>query len=189
MGLYGSHESIFVRCIHVVQFLYWLRCWGIIMNWAGLGKKVADFAPLLGGVIGGPGGLAAGKLLAAKFGTAEEPAAIAAAIDADPAGALKLKETESNNRVQLEQMYLADRQNARLSNKDSKMPAVLSVGLTLLVVLIVYLLFFQPVPAGAKEVLFMLLGVVVKEWGGAMQYWFGTTRSSSEKTRLLTTRQ
>lgn len=155
------------------------------MNWSDLGKKVAEFAPLLGGVLGGPSGAVVGKMLASTFGTEEKPDAIAAAIDADPNAALKLKETESNNRVRLEQMYLHDRQDARARHKDSIMPAVLSICLTLIVVLIVYLLFFQAIPSGAREVLFMLLGVVVKEWGGAMQYWFGTTRSSSDKNKLF----
>ena len=50
---------------------------------------------------------------------------------------------------------------------------------------IVFLLFYVDVPEGAREVLFMLLGVVVKEWGGSMQYWFGTTRSSAEKNSMI----
>lgn len=155
------------------------------MNWQDLGKQVADYAPLLGGAIAGPSGAVIGKLLASKFGTLENPVEISEAINADPEAHMKLKEVESNNRVELERMYLRDRQDARASHKDSYMPDVLSIGLTLLIVLIIHLLFFQPIPTGAKEVLFMLLGVAVKEWGGAMQYWFGTTRSSSEKTKLL----
>tara|TARA_R110002012_G_scaffold49804_2_gene128767 strand:- start:29821 stop:30081 length:261 start_codon:yes stop_codon:yes gene_type:complete len=69
--------------------------------------------------------------------------------------------------------------------EKSKMPAYLSVGLTLIIMLIVFMLFWVDVPTGSREVLFMLLGVVVKEWGSAMQYWFGTTRSSADKTRLM----
>ena len=65
------------------------------------------------------------------------------------------------------------------------MPACLSIGLTVLIALLVFLLFYVNVPEGSREVLFMLLGVVVKEWGSAMQFWFGTTRSSADKTRLM----
>lgn len=61
----------------------------------------------------------------------------------------------------------------------------LSMRLTLLIAILVFLLFYVDVPVGSREVLFMLLGVVVKEWGSAMQFWFGTTRSSSDKTRLM----
>lgn len=159
------------------------------MNWSDLGKKVANFAPLLGGALGGPGGAAVGKILASTFGTDEKPDSIAAAIDADPNAVLKLKETESNNQVELQRMFLRDRQDARASHKDSFMPELLSVSITLMIALIVYLLFFVKVPDGAKEVLFMLLGVVVKEWAGSMHYWFGTTRSSSDKNKLLSYKQ
>ena len=55
----------------------------------------------------------------------------------------------------------------------------------MIVFVIVGLLFYTEPPEGAREVLFMLLGVVVKEWGGAMQYWYGTTRGSSDKNRLI----
>lgn len=155
------------------------------MKWDEVGKKVADFAPLLGTVLGGPSGAAVGALIAKQFGTENKPDAIAKAIEADPNAALKLREVESNNETLLHQIYTRDRQHARDSFKDSMMPAILSVALTLMIGLIVYLLFYVEVAPGAKDVLFVLLGYVAKEWGGAMQYWFGTTRSSSEKTKLL----
>lgn len=158
------------------------------MNWQELSKQVADYAPLLGGVLGGPSGAAVGTMLASKFGTKETPNDIAAAIQADPNAALKLKEVELNNETKLQELYLKDKQNARLSHKESIMPAALSVALTVFVCLVVYLLFFAPVPDASKDVLFMLLGVVVKEWSNAMQYWYGTTRSSSDKTKLIAAR-
>jgi hypothetical protein len=158
------------------------------MNWQELGKQVAEYAPLLGGVLGGPSGAAVGTMLASKFGTKETPNDIAAAIQADPNAALKLKEVELNNETKLQELYLKDKQNARLSHKESIMPAALSVALTVFVCLVVYLLFFAPVPDASKDVLFMLLGVVVKEWSNAMQYWYGTTRSSSDKTKLIAAR-
>ncbi len=67
----------------------------------------------------------------------------------------------------------------------SNMPAVMSVLLTLFIVGIVCALFLAEPPDGSREVLFMLLGVVVKEWSNSMHYWYGTTRSSAEKTKLL----
>jgi hypothetical protein len=35
----------------------------------------------------------------------------------------------------------------------------------------------------------MMLGIVIKEWGGSMQYWFGTTRSSAEKNNIISNRE
>lgn len=104
----------------------------------------------------------------------------------------KLLELESQKEIRLAELAqdefkteADDKKNARSEHKLSLMPALLSMLLTCFIAGIVWLLFYVTMPEGSKEVLFMLLGIVVKEWGGAMQYWFGTTRGSEEKTRLL----
>lgn len=104
----------------------------------------------------------------------------------------KLLELESQKEIRLAELAqdefkteADDKKNARSEHKLSLMPALLSLLLTCFIAGIVWLLFYVTMPEGSKEVLFMLLGIVVKEWGGAMQYWFGTTRGSEEKTRLL----
>jgi len=104
----------------------------------------------------------------------------------------KLAELEHEKEIKLAELTQAqfqveadDKKNARAEHKASYMPAMLSLLLTAFIAGIVWLLFYVEMPEGSKEVLFMLLGIVVKEWGGSMQYYFGTTRSSQEKTRLL----
>ena len=104
----------------------------------------------------------------------------------------RLNELEHDKEIKLAELTQAqlqteadDKKNARSEHKLSLMPAMLSLLLTCFIAGIVFLLFYVEMPEGSKEVLFMLLGIVVKEWGGAMQYWFGTTRGSEEKTRLL----
>lgn len=105
---------------------------------------------------------------------------------------LRLTEAENNKEIKLAELAqdefkteADDKKNARLEHKLSNMPALLSLLLTAFIAGIVFLLFYVEMPEGSKEVLFMLLGIVVKEWGGSMQYYFGTTRGSEEKTRLL----
>jgi len=71
------------------------------MDWSDLGKQVANAAPILGTILGGPGGTAIGSLIASAFGTGNDPAAISAAITANPDAAIKLKQIESDNQVQL----------------------------------------------------------------------------------------
>lgn len=161
------------------------------MNWSDLGKKVADYAPLLGSALG-PVGAGVGALISSEFGTENTPDAIGAFLTGNPEAQVKLKEIELTHKGKLQQIKLetlqaelSDKSNARQAHGQSKMPACLSVGLTVLIALLVFLLFYVDVPSGSREVLFMLLGVVVKEWGSAMQFWFGTTRSSSDKTRLM----
>ena len=164
----------------------------VSMTWSELGKKVADFAPLLGSVLG-PAGAGVGALISSEFGTDNTPDAINSFLVGNPESQVKLKEIELTHKTRLQQIKLetlqaelGDKANARQAHHQSKMPAYLSVGLTLIIMLIVFMLFWVDVPTGSREVLFMLLGVVVKEWGSAMQYWFGTTRSSADKTRLIT---
>ena len=77
------------------------------MDLSDLGAFVADAAPLLGKLLPIPGAGIAGELIAAKFGTKNEPAAIAEAIKADPNAAMKLAEIESNNRTALEGQVIA----------------------------------------------------------------------------------
>lgn len=161
------------------------------MNWSELGKKVADYAPLLGGALG-PVGAGVGALIASEFGTENTPDAINSFMTDNPEVQVKLREIELTHKTKLQQIKLetlqaelGDKANARQAHHQSKMPACLSIGLTVLIALLVFLLFYVNVPEGSREVLFMLLGVVVKEWGSAMQFWFGTTRSSADKTRLM----
>lgn len=105
---------------------------------------------------------------------------------------MRLTEAEHEKEIKLAELTQAqlqteadDKKNARAEHKLSNMPALLSLLLTAFIAGIVFLLFYVEMPEGSKEVLFMLLGIVVKEWGGSMQYYFGTTRGSEEKTRLL----
>ncbi|ABV74308.1 hypothetical protein BA3_0023 [Thalassomonas phage BA3] len=158
------------------------------MEWSDLGKKVAEFAPLLGSVVGGPAGGAIGSVIASAFGVEDKPEAIIQAVKSDPEAAIKLRKIEMDNKAELERIkmeeakaVIADKQNARANHKHSNMPAILSGVLSLVIVGIIYLLFYTPVPEESKDVLFVILGAVMKEWGGAMQYWFGTTRNSANK--------
>jgi len=77
------------------------------MDLSDLGELIADAAPLLGKLLPIPGAGIAGELIAAKFGTKNDPDAIAAAIKADPNAAMKLAEIESNNQVAIEGQLIA----------------------------------------------------------------------------------
>jgi hypothetical protein len=166
------------------------------MSWKDVVKSVA---PVLGTALGGPLAGAAIKTLSAKFlGTDEgdlqdlETQLENQFLSASPDALIELRKLDKEFEAKMAELKVdvfkietRDRQNARKENKQSIMPAALSVGLSVTIIVIVYLLFYVTVPTGSKEVLFMLLGVVMKEWGGSMQYWFGTTRSSAEKTAMM----
>lgn len=76
------------------------------MNWGDLGKKVGQFAPLLGTVLGGPLGGGVGALVAAALGSENSADAIDAAIAADPGAAAKLIELQERNRHDLESAHI-----------------------------------------------------------------------------------
>ena len=158
------------------------------MSWK---DTLAAIAPTLATAFGGPFAGAATKFLAGKFlgdENASESDLQLFIEQASPEKLAEIKNADNEFKLKMEKMgvdvfalEVADKQNARMENKHSRMPAVLSVGLTLAVAGIVYMLFYLEPPKGSRDVLFMLLGVVIKEWGGAMQFWFGTTRSSANK--------
>lgn len=158
------------------------------MSWSDLGKTIAGYAPLLGSVVGGPAGGAIGSVLASAFGSENTPLSIIAAIESDPEAAIKLKQVELTHKVELEKIAvdlakteILDKQSARKEHKHSNMPSILSVALTVFIIGIVSTLFYTEPPTGAREVLFMILGVVIKEWSNSLHYWYGTTRSSANK--------
>ena len=158
------------------------------MSWK---NTLASIAPTLATALGGPFAGAATKFLAGKFLGDEN----ASEVDLDqfistanPETLLAVKNSDNEFKLSMEklgvdvfQIEADDKKDARENHKHSYMPAALSIGLSLVVAGIVYMLFYLSPPDGSRDVLFMLLGVVIKEWGGAMQYWFGTTRSSANK--------
>jgi len=158
-------------------------------------ETLGSVAPVLATALGGPlAGTAtkfiAGKLLGNEDANNEDISS--AIIGASPDTLVQLKQIDLDFKVEMERagvdvfkIKAGDKRNARKEHKDSWMPAFLSVGLTLSVAGIIYLLFFMEPPEGSRDVLFMVLGVLIKEWGGAMQYWFGTTRSSQLKTAMI----
>jgi hypothetical protein len=67
----------------------------------------------------------------------------------------------------------------------SIMPGLLSVMLTCIITSLAYILCFYELPVNSKEALLLILGVLVGEWKNAMGYWWQSTRSSEEKSKML----
>lgn len=158
------------------------------MNWK---ETLATIAPVLATAFGGPLAGTATKFFAGKF-LGDKNASLADVesfiLNASPKQLFAIKESENEFKVAMANIGVDvfkieanDKKNARAEHKHSYMPAVLSIALSLVVAGILYMLFYLEPPEGSRDVLFMLLGVVIKEWGGSMQYWFGTTRSSANK--------
>jgi hypothetical protein len=92
--------------------------------WDRVRGIVGATAPVLGGLLGGPGGSKIGSMLAAALGVTNNPSAIEKALQVDPAAAVKLAELESNVeaiRIQAEadtQMAIEATHQAALQQSD-----------------------------------------------------------------------
>jgi len=78
------------------------------MDWGNVANLVKSAAPLVGTVLGGPVGAAAGVIggIASLFGTEPEPDKIEAAIKADPEALVKLKQFEIQNQTDLQKLAI-----------------------------------------------------------------------------------
>lgn len=77
------------------------------LHWKDVGVAVAKFAPLVGGVVGGPIGAGVGEvgsLIAKAFGCDNTPDAVLAAVQKDPEAGVKLAQIEADNKVRLAQI-------------------------------------------------------------------------------------
>jgi len=179
------------------------------MDWSKVVGLVKSAAPILGTCIGGPagtavGGLAGGaiSLIASAFGIedADNPEAVYEAIKADPDAVIKLKTIELNNKTELErialqrdQAQLADIQNARTREIEmAKATGKKDINLYVLAWTIVagffgsvVLLTFVELPESSSQAIFLLCGALIAGFGSVMNYFFGTTKSSGDKTALL----
>ncbi len=159
------------------------------MSWK---STLVAIAPTLASAFGGPLAGTATKFMTDKFLLDSDDSIEDFVLNATPEQLASIKQSDQEFKIEMEKLgvdvfklEVADKDSARKHNADSNMPAILSISLTVFIVGIVCALFYTEPPAGAREVLFMLLGVVIKEWSNSMHYWYGTTRSSSDKTKLL----
>lgn len=76
------------------------------MDWKSIGNIVAQGAPILGTLLGGPAGAAVGGLIASALGSTATPDDVAAAIQADPDAMVKLRQLEMEHEAELRRMVI-----------------------------------------------------------------------------------
>ena len=176
------------------------------MDWKDVGKKIASAAPLLGGLLGGPPGAAVGtgiRLLASALGLGEQettPDAIMGLLNTDPEALVAIKKMELENKVELRRLtieetslYLQDRAGARQREVDIVRTTgrkdvnlyVLAWTVVLGFFALCIVLMRYPLAEGSNEVVFMLFGGLVAGFSTVLQYFFGSSKSSTDKTNLL----
>lgn len=176
------------------------------VNWKDVGKFVADAAPLIGGVLLGPAGAAAGSLISSTLGTGESPEAVLATLKADPAAMAKVLQIQSDERVRLEEIRAnaanaqleissqffkteaEDRKNAREMSKESNnwvQPAI-SILLLGTIIGIIFLILSGKANAALSDgntnlLIGSFLGYLFNELKTINGFWFGMGKSHSEQ--------
>lgn len=152
------------------------------MDWKEIGKTVAGAAPVLGGLLGGPVGSAAGTLIASVFGVEPNPKEVAKAIEADPEAFLRLKEIELNHKEELHtltvrelEIRLLDKQSARdmQMRTQSPVPGYLTGAIVALLAAALIGLFTLVIPEGNRDMINMLIGALIGYASTAFAFWLG----------------
>lgn len=156
---------------------------------SGLLKTVA---PGLATVVAGPLGGMAVKAMAEKLGVTDTVEAVIDAVKADPDAALKLKE------IDLKQFELEskDRDSARerevgmaaagASKLSQLVMPILAIGTVALTYLFVGVLLFKIVPTEQQQLIIFALGFMTASAQQVLSYYFGSSKSSQDKTVALT---
>ena len=168
------------------------------MNWKDLGKVVSKVAPLVGSILGGPVGGTVGSLIASLLGVEDSPDAVATALKNNPELLVKVKQLEVDREVELQKLALdsaslivQDRKDARRRETDIVKATgekdwnlyVLSWMITGAFFGAIYVLGTQTI--AENQALFILIGALATGFGTVIQYFFGSSKTSAEKTKML----
>lgn len=177
------------------------------MDWSKVASNIGSTAPLLAGLVGGPVGLgvtAAASIISHALGTPSDPAFVEPALN-DPGALEKIRQAESANSLQLQQLIVTaaqarlahetdmarieadDRANARAMGTTNRdwVPKVLAMAVTTGFFGILMLMAFQPLPGPNKDLVNVIVGALGTAWISIIGYYFGTSVGSMRKTELL----
>ena len=183
------------------------------MDWKDIGRSlVSQGAPLLGGLLGGPAGAVAGKLVAGLFGAdPENPEEVMNAIQGDPNAMVKLRELENTHKEKLQELQLEETK-AFLSDVDSarkREAAVVAatggkdINLYILAYIVIasffglagMLLYGVVFPdssvkiateeIGNNPLVMLIIGALISGFTQVLSYFFGSSKGSSDKNKYL----
>lgn len=173
-----------------------------------LGNIVGNFVPgasAVGQLAGGAASMVC-SALGVDMSDPSAPDKVIEAIKADPEALLKLKTLEMENEQHLREMNfkvmelqaqerkdeLEDRQNARGREIEIRKAGGTNIPMYLLAGLIVvgfFVLCFGmikwAIPEDSAGVVYMLFGTLATSFGAVVQYFFGSSQSSGQKTKLM----
>lgn len=155
-------------------------------------------APTVATALGGPLAGAAATVVAKWLGVEPdqvEKTLAAGKLSGDQIAALKKAEIEFDQRmaeldIDLERVHGADRASAREMQAATK--SMLPGGLAILITVgffgILFGMLGGKLDVANNDSLLLLLGALSTAWGGVINFYFGSSRGSSEKTAMLASR-
>lgn len=159
-------------------------------------------APMIGTALGGPLGGAAAAFLADKLGLeAKTVEAVSEVLNSgrmtpDQIAAVKLAEIDfqkflKDHEIRIEEVHAGDRADARKMSTatGSPVPALLSFMVTAGYFGILIGMMTDVLNVADSQALLIMLGSLGTAWGMVMAFWFGTTKSSSEKNEIIARQQ
>ena len=162
------------------------------MNWKNL---VGSVAPVLGTALGGPFGGMAGKFIADALGV-DEAALEETVLSANPETMLQIKNIDNKFKLKLkeldiseEQLHHQDRASARDMGKNTTLipQAIISTIFIIGFVVVLYAVFkgtiqLTPMQMNMANILIGILSAGIMQ---IMNFWFGSSSGSKEKTKKL----
>lgn len=159
-------------------------------------KTLATVAPTVATALGGPLAGVAVKLATDALGVETSEAALQEAIASnDPGILLKLKQVESDFIVKLEALGVereriaaGDRSSARSLFRVNIWPQIVLSTVFIVGYFVVLGLLLSgeiSIPEAMNQMAMLLLGMLAREASTIMQFWFGSSSGSKEKTASI----
>ena len=177
------------------------------MDWKNLdGQLIKKGLPLNRGLLGGPvgalGAKAAVSLLSSTLDLPEEATAdeVLGTIRANPEALLKIKAAELKHKERLQELLLEEtrliiQDTADARNREiaiTKITGKRDVNLYILAWSVVIgfvaktgMMYFRPIPSSAIGPINQLFGALAAGFGLVLGYFFGSSKSSVDKTKLM----
>tara|TARA_R110002096_G_scaffold427197_1_gene637733 strand:+ start:75 stop:602 length:528 start_codon:yes stop_codon:yes gene_type:complete len=170
------------------------------MNWDNVKSLIGNSAPIIGGLLGGPAGAGIGTLISSVLGVEDNPNAVINELKANPEAMLKLQQMQTTHKEKLEEFRLSEiEMNLKdvASARDRQIKSETATGqkdwnLYALAWLIVggyfgliFFLLSGTVPEDKTGVIYMLFGTLATAFGGVIQYFFGSSAGSKQKTDVI----
>ena len=148
-------------------------------------------APAVATAVGGPLGGMAISAIASKFGVSDSVEAVAKAIAGDPEAATKLAELDLRQfQAEAEDRNSARQREAAIAAAGGNLLTqivvpILALGTVSLTFIFIGILLFKTIDSAQQQLVIFALGYATAAAQQVLSYYFGSSKSSQDKTAAL----